>query len=146
MMYQVILLGFCVALSLSGNAYGDLKVLFTYDDSGVNAHRVVEIPASGENYPASMAELPVSPTSNMVMMKWLGAGGELLAVTQISDPRITSSPEHVNPSSVSRMGLIEGAWVGNGPDGTEIVVVEFPQNVALGLDLVTWSVSLRGNN
>ena len=146
MMYRGILFGFCMALSLSGSAYGDLKVLFTYDDSGVNAHRVVEISSSGENYPATMAELPVLPAPNMVMMKWMDAGGELLAVTQISDPRITSSPEHMNPSSMSRIGLFEGAWVGNGPDGTKIVVVEFPQNVALGLDPATWPVSLPWNN
>ncbi len=146
MMYQGILLGLCIGLSLSGSAYGDLKVLFTFDDSGIEALRVVEIAASGENYPATVAELPASPQGSMVMMKWMGASGQILAVTQIFDPRVTSSPEHINPSSVSRVGLIEGAWVGEGPDDAEVVVVEFPQNIALGLDLETWSVSLRQDN
>ena len=146
MMYQGILLGLCIGLSLSGSAYGDLKVLFTFDNSGIKAHRVVEIPASGEYYPLPLAELPVLPKGNMVMMKWMDASGQLLAVTQMSDPRIASSPEHMNPSSVSRVGLIEGAWVGDGPDGSEVVIIEFPQNVVLGLGLETWSVSLRRDN
>ena len=146
MMYQKILLGVCMGLSLSGSAYGDLKVLFTFDDSGIEALRVVEIAASGENYPATVAELPVLPQGNMVMMKWMGASGQLLAITQRSDPRVTSSPGHINPSSVSRVGLIEGAWASEGPDGTELVVVEFPQNVDLGLSPETWSVPLRQDN
>ncbi len=146
MMYQGILLGLCIGMSMSGSAHGDRKVLFTFDDSGIQAHRVVEIAASGENYPATVAELPVSPEGNLVMMKWLDANGQLLAVTQMSDPRVASSPGHVKPSSVSRLGLIEGAWVDVGPDGTETVIVEFPQNVALGLGLETWTVSLRRDN
>ncbi len=146
MMYQGILLGLCIGMSLSGSAYGDLKVLFTFDNSGIEAHWVVEIAASGENYPATVAELPISPKGNLVMMKWMDASGQLLSVTQMSDPRVASSPEHMNPSSVSRVGLTEGAWVGVGPNGSETVIVAFPQNVALGLDLETWSVSLRRDN
>lgn len=146
MSYQTMLLGLCAGLSLAGSAHGDLKVLFTFDDSGTRADRIVDIAASGENYPATTAELPVSANGDTVMMRWLDAGGQLLAVTQVSDPRVASAPEHVNPLSVSRVGLIEGAWVSNGPDGAEQVIIEFPQNVALQLGLETWSVSLQRDN
>ena len=146
MMYQRILLGFCIGLSLCGSAYGDIRVLFTFDDSGLKALKVVEMVASGENYPATVAELPVPPQESMVMMKWIDVSGQLLAITQMSDPRVISAPEHIDPSTVSRVGMTEGAWMGYGPDGTKTVIVEFAQNLALGLDLETWSVLLPQDN
>lgn len=142
-MYKWVLPGICIGAFLSGSAHGDLKVLFKFDSSGIQAHRVVEIAGSTGNYPTSVPELPLSPSENLVIMSWVDADGQLLAVTQVSDPRIASSPEHMNPSSVSRVGLLEGAWVNNGPDGTETVIIEFPENAALGLATEIWSVSLR---
>lgn len=146
MMHRGILLILCVGVSLSGSVYADLRVLFTFDKMGVKAQQVVEVAGSGENYPASVAELPVLSMENLVMMKWIDSNGQLLAVTQIPDPRVISSPGHVNPSSVSRVGLTEGAWVGDGPDGTEVVTIEFSENVTLGLGRETWSVSLHQDN
>lgn len=143
MMHQRILLGLFLGLSVSGSAYGDLKVLFKFNYSGVEAHRVVEINETGENYRVSLAEPPVAPSENVVIMRWFDADGQVLAVTQTSDPRIASSPAHVDPALLSRVGLMEGAWVDTGPDGTETVNVEFPENAALGLTGETWSVLLR---
>ena len=146
MIYRRVLMFVGMGLSLSGSAFADLRVLFTFDTLGVKAHQVVQLADLGENYPTSVAELPVLSQDNVVMMKWVDSNGQLLALTQIPDPRVTSSPGHVNPSSASRVGLTEGAWVGDGPDGTEMVTVEFPESVALGLSQETWSVSLRQNN
>ena len=146
MMYRGVLVFLCMGLSLSGSASADLRVLFMFDTSGVRADQVVDVADSGENYPASVAELPVLPQEYMVMMKWMDSNGQLLAVTQIPDPRVASSPGHIDPSSVSSVGLAEGAWVGNGPDGAEMVTVDFPERIALGLSPETWTVSLRKDN
>lgn len=146
MRYRRTLLLLCVGLLSSSSVLADVRVLFAFDASGVTALQVVEVADSGENYPASVAELPALPSGDRVMMKWVGSNGQLLAVTQIPDPRVASSPGHTNPSSVSRVGLTEGAWVGKGPDGAEMVTVEFPESVALGLSLETWSVTLHQDN
>lgn len=138
-------LGLCLGLSLSGSVYADLKVLFTFDASGIKVQQVVETTGSAVNYRASLSELPVTAVENTVTIRWMAASGQLLAVTHMPDPRITSSPEHVNPSSVTRVGLIEGAWVGDGPAGTERVTVEFSGYPALGLAPESWSVTLREN-
>lgn len=135
----------CVGMSLNGSAFGDLRVLFKFDESGIQAHQVVEVAGSGENYPVPVAELPVSPAMNVVIMKWADDDGRLLAITQMKDPRVSSSPEHVNPSLVSRVGLVEGAWVENGPDGADTVTIEFPENLILGLAAESWSVSLHAD-
>ena len=146
MIYRRVLMFVGMGLSLSGSAFADLRVLFTFDELGVRAQQVVKVADLGENYPTSVAELPVMSQDSGVMMKWVDSNGQLLALTQIPDPRVTSSPGHVNPSSGSRVGLSAGAWVGKGPDGTETVTIEFPESVALGLSQETWSVTLRQNN
>lgn len=136
----------CMGMLSYGNAHADIKVLFKFDSSGVKANRIIDIEGSGENYPASLAELAVRAPENLVILTWLDANGETLAVTRIIDPRVTSSPEHMNPSVRSRVGLDGGAWACDGPDGAESVLVEFPENSALGLMAETWPVSLRQDN
>ncbi|ASJ72364.1 hypothetical protein [Granulosicoccus antarcticus] len=143
MMRQWTLLVLFMGMSLCGAAHADLKVLLTFDSSGVKVNRVVEIADSGENYLASLAELADAAPVNMVIMKWLGADGQPLAITRIADPRVASSPEHMNPSVRSRVGLNGGAWVCDGPDGTESIIIDFPENAALGLVAETWPVSLH---
>ena len=83
MIYRRVLMFVGMGLSLSGSAFADLRVLFTFDELGVRAQQVVKVADLGENYPTSVAELSDMSQDSGVMMKWVDSNGQLLALTQI---------------------------------------------------------------
>lgn len=123
----------------------DIRVLFRFDNAGVQVYRVVQLEETTDFSAPSRAKSMAGMPEGLIVMLWLDENGELLASTEVADPRVAHSPNHTDAFVQSRHGLESGGWLANGPDGAESVVVEMPEKSALGLVSETWELSLSSN-
>lgn len=139
MMRCNILIRVAVLLLLSGAAQADLRVLFQFDDAGVQVYRVMQL---DEHSDFSQASSTQGLVDGVITMTWLDINGDALGSSEVADPRIAHSPNHTDAFIPSRLGLSSGGWVASGPDDAESVIVELPEKPALGLAAETWTLSL----
>lgn len=133
-------------LWLVGQAQADLRVLFRFDDVGVHVHHVTRLGKQSDFSQVTDADSLSGMPEGMIEVQWLDSNDQLLAVTHVSDPRVTHSPNHTNGFTVSRLGLTTGGWVADGPELARSVIVALPDRSALGLAAETWTLPLRDEN
>lgn len=143
MMIGYRVLGWVIGLALFASPlHADIRVLFRFDDAGVQVYRILQLEETTDFSLSSRVKSMAGMPEGLIVMLWLDENGELLATTEVADPRVAHSPNHTDAFVQSRHGLASGGWLANGPDGAESVVVEIPEKSALGLAAETWELSL----
>ncbi|MGQ7844075.1 hypothetical protein ACUNV4_06350 [Granulosicoccus sp. 3-233] len=130
-------------LTLVSHVQADQRVLFRFDNTGVQVHRVMQLEEQTDFSSSGVARSMKGMPEQMIVMRWLDGDGVELAVNEVADPRVAHSPNHTNAFVQSRHGLESGGWVANGPDAAESVSVEMPEKSALGLPAETWVLPLN---
>ena len=133
------LIRMAVLLVLSGAAQADQRVLFQFDDAGVQIYRVMQLDEQSDFSQPSRAKGLVD---GVITMTWLDVNGDALGSSDVADPRVTHSPNHTDSFIPSRLGLLSGGWVASAPDDAASVIVELPEKPALGLAAETWTLPL----
>ena len=140
------LLVVCLGPWVLSNATADLRVLFRFDASGFQVHRVVSTAKPGTAPAVAGTVLPSRPGAAAAVLTWRDATGAIILVTTLPDPRLSRSPGHNNGTYPSLLGLEQGAWVASGPEHATSVDIELPENLALALGPVTGSFVLEKEN
>lgn len=146
MMVSSRVVGWTLGLALFASPLqADIRVLFRFDNAGVQVHHVVQVEETTDFSISSRAKSIAGMPEGPIVMSWFDENGELLASTEVADPRVAHSPNHTDAFVQSRHGLESGGWLANGPDGAESVVVTMPEKSALGLVSESWELSLSSN-
>lgn len=146
-MMRAIVLTMVVGFLLQvGPVQADLRVLFRFDTTGVQVHRVMRLESQSDFSSQFDTPAPGGMPEGMIEIRWLDIEGNLLYLSHVSDPRVTHSPNHTNGFTLSRLGLAAGGWIADGPELSDSVIVALSEKTSLGLPAETWTLSLGGKN
>ena len=138
--------------SFCSPAKAEQRVLFSFDESGHQVHKVFDIGTrrslhDSESLKGSATSRSVE--SAMLLMVpgqatliWQDQDMQWLATTSVPDPRVAHSPGHTSGFDATRVGLQEGAWMANGPEQAARVIVVLPHNASLNLGSEQWPLWL----
>ncbi|MFK7891023.1 MAG: hypothetical protein AB8B63_09445 [Granulosicoccus sp.] len=131
------------------------RVLIDFSESGFAVVKVVSVPGIDYNRSVdddgtgqkpgftNVADAIESLKPGQAMLIWQNEKLEWLHVSTFDDPRIVQSPMHATSVIDSRAGLARGAWIADGPDDAERVVLLIAENQLLGLQFEQWPLWLQ---
>lgn len=142
-----------VLMLVAGVANADqIRVLLGFDNSGHHVHQVIEVDST---FAAQYSQEALEPIANgnlsplirslepgVAFIAWFDEQMQLVAVTRESDPRVSSSPAHIQGQSESRRADYSGAWLVDGPATANNMTILLPDNPQLHLSFEQWSVSI----
>ncbi|MBX2879198.1 MAG: hypothetical protein KTR32_04655 [Granulosicoccus sp.] len=132
-------------------AQSALRVLFSFDETGYRINKI--IPLVQTTTLSAGTDQPVVPIRSLTVARqsvkpgqatliWQSSDGQYLATSFVPDPRIAHSPLPAQGSNITRVGLTSGAWLADGPDQAERVVILLPEQPLLNLAREQWPLWL----
>ncbi|NND90522.1 MAG: hypothetical protein HKN42_06630 [Granulosicoccus sp.] len=143
MMRRVITCLLCGCVLSTSAVQADLRVLFRFDETGVQVHKVISTTRDRARTDSLRTEVPDDIPAAMATLIWRDENGAIAHISIVPDPRVSHSPEHMYGTSPSQVGLSGGAWVADAPDNAYSVVIELQERVDLALSAETWTLYLR---
>lgn len=140
-----------LGVTLNTPVHAQLRVLLGFDETGHHVHQIVRVvarktyksqPDADRNTSTSMSAAISAMQPGEATLVWQDAQLEVLEITQVPDPRIVHSAASAPGVDASWVGSASGAWLVDGPDNAEHVVILLPENPDLQLVSERWPLWL----